>query len=526
MAEKKKKNDKKEEDTHETDKIDTLESLGTGLYILKETLEENPSPTNEILEQIQEQTVNLANQIGEIEKPTAENSAALGKIQEGLSEIGEKLKDIPDGSGIVDDIQSKLNGINEKIDSAGDTIENAIGEDKIDAASDIAETTVDAGKDVASDIGNDIKTSIETEVENNSAMQQIGDAGTMIADGLKTAVDTVANVIPDSVNTDIIVDSINKFGTIAAPIMACTGIGLPIAIAMVAIMKMHQMNKGSKRLLALLDRLFIVLANATMLHKLILRTIVEFLNLENSEDHALQGQETIIEEMKKSTINPIIIDNIISSIERVYGIIQLVAPQDSKKFGSTLGKISRMATRMTASKYYMNELARETTFLNSFFILYNAQFEFVKSRYERLIVSQYKSTNSPESNVESNDESNVHPYYRIWQKIESSKEYTEFLMNRGKFDDKLRNRIIEDMNAVENAVEATAKQSFHKKVENKAAETEAEATANEKANEIENSSGRTVKTTGGKGRNRKHSNKIGRKSRRRQPSPRLHVIEI
>ena len=49
MAEKKKKNDKKDEDTHETDKIDTLESLATGLYILKETLEENPSPTNEIL---------------------------------------------------------------------------------------------------------------------------------------------------------------------------------------------------------------------------------------------------------------------------------------------------------------------------------------------------------------------------------------------------------------------------------------------------------------------------------------------
>jgi hypothetical protein len=81
--------------------------------------------------------------------------------------------------------------------------------------------------------------------------------------------------------------------------------------------------------------------------------------------------------------------------------------------GSVFSKMKRSMKRVAASGKYIDIIQRELTLLNSYFIIYNNQFEWILRRYEKILLR----TGHEEI---LND---------IWFFIEESKEYKDYLHN-------------------------------------------------------------------------------------------------
>ena len=81
--------------------------------------------------------------------------------------------------------------------------------------------------------------------------------------------------------------------------------------------------------------------------------------------------------------------------------------------GSVFSKMKRSMKRTAASGKYIDIIQRELTLLNSYFIIYNNQFEWILRRYEKILLR----TGHEEI---LND---------IWFFIEESKEYKNYLHN-------------------------------------------------------------------------------------------------
>ncbi len=217
----------------------------------------------------------------------------------------------------------------------------------------------------------------------------------------------------------------------ATPVLAISGVGLPLAAGLLLLSTAAKTLKGNLILNNLIMDCELVLKKTANMHKLMMTALSIFNDVINERDYGeivANRNLDVIEIPKQKTFNRKIFTN---SVKKEFGEITF-EPRFLEKLklkmeyfnskltdlvpdvkSSMFKKVTRGMKRTTASGKYIDIIQRELTLLNSYFIIYNNQFEWILRRYEKILLR----TGHEEI---LND---------IWFFIEESKEYKNYLHN-------------------------------------------------------------------------------------------------
>ena len=226
-------------------------------------------------------------------------------------------------------------------------------------------------------------------------------------------------------------EAASPFIDMATPVLAISGVGLPLAAGLLLLSTAASTLKQNLILSSLIMDCELVLKKTANMHKLMMTALSIFNDVINESDYGeivANRNLDVIEIPKQKTFNRKIFTN---SVKKEFGEITF-EPRFLEKLklkmeyfnskltdlipdvkSSIFSKMNRSMKRMTASAKYIDIIQRELTLLNSYFIIYNNQFEWILRRYEKILLR----TGHEEI---LND---------IWFFIEESKEYKNYLHN-------------------------------------------------------------------------------------------------
>ena len=193
---------------------------------------------------------------------------------------------------------------------------------------------------------------------------------------------------------------ITKSVDVAIPLLAGSGVGLPLAAILMLASDLAKSAKANKELVEMLEYVTVICANCYFLELLIGKTMLVF-----SEN---LGKESAINIKNELTIQ------LKAKIILLHKMIADIAPDRQLKEKSSM--LSRGAKRLNRFFFGANikaQILNELTIINSLFIAYNSQFEWIIKSYERKLKNK-RSGNQTILDI-------------IWEKIEQSKEYKEYL---------------------------------------------------------------------------------------------------
>ena len=217
----------------------------------------------------------------------------------------------------------------------------------------------------------------------------------------------------------------------ATPVLAISGVGLPLAAGLLLLSTAAKTLKGNLILNNLIMDCELVLKKTANMHKLMMTALSIFNDVINERDYGeivANRNLDVIEIPKQKTFNK---KRFTNSVKKEFGEITF-EPRFLEKLkikmeyfnskltdlvpdvnSSMFKKFQRGMKRTTASGKYIDIIQRELTLLNSYFIIYNNQFEWILRRYEKILLRT-------EHEEILND---------IWFFIEESKEYKNYLHN-------------------------------------------------------------------------------------------------
>ena len=226
-------------------------------------------------------------------------------------------------------------------------------------------------------------------------------------------------------------EAASPFIDMATPVLAISGVGLPLAAGLLLLSTAASTLKQNLILSSLIMDCELVLKKTANMHKLMMTTLSIFNDVINEREYGevvANRNLDVIEIPKQKTFNRKIFTN---SVKKEFGEITF-EPRFLEKLklkmeyfnskltdlvpdvkSSVFKKVTRGMKRTTASSKYIDIIQRELTLLNSYFIIYNNQFEWILRRYEKILLR----TGHEEI---LND---------IWFFIEESKEYKNYLHN-------------------------------------------------------------------------------------------------
>jgi hypothetical protein len=238
----------------------------------------------------------------------------------------------------------------------------------------------------------------------------------------------------------------------ATPVLAISGVGLPLAAGLLLLSTAAKTLKGNLILNNLIMDCELVLKKTANMHKLMMTALSIFNDVINERDYGeivANRNLDVIEIPKQKTFNK---KRFTNSVKKEFGEITF-EPRFLEKLklkmeyfnskltdlvpdvnSSMFKKFQRGMKRTTASGKYIDIIQRELTLLNSYFIIYNNQFEWILRRYEKILLRT-------EHEEILND---------IWFFIEESKEYKNYLHNPSlleeikEIDDEERDAVIKE----------------------------------------------------------------------------------
>jgi hypothetical protein len=298
----------------------------------------------------------------------------------------------------------------------------------------------------------------DTEVDKKDASKQ----GIKMADRAETA----GFVATGLVVLGSVSEAASPYIDMATPVLAISGIGLPIAAGLLLLSTAANTLKGNLILNSLLIDCELVLKKTANMHKLMMTSLSLFNDVINERDYGeivANRNLDVIEIPEQKTFNKKTFTN---SVKKEFGEITF-EPRFLTKLkvkmeyfnskltdlvpdvkSSVFSKMKRSMKRTAASGKYIDILQRELTLLNSYFIIYNNQFEWILRRYEKILLR----TGHEEI---LND---------IWFFIEESKEYKDYLHNPSLLEE-LEDLDSEERKAVQNEI---AKAESFSKLDKKA----------------------------------------------------------
>ncbi len=226
-------------------------------------------------------------------------------------------------------------------------------------------------------------------------------------------------------------EAASPFIDMATPVLAISGVGLPLAAGLLLLSTAASTLKQNLILSSLIMDCELVLKKTANMHKLMMTTLSIFNDVINEREYGeivANRNLDVIEIPKQKTFNK---KRFTNSVKKEFGEITF-EPRFLEKLklkmeyfnskltdlvpdvkSSMFKKVTRGMKRTTASSKYIDIIQRELTLLNSYFIIYNNQFEWILRRYEKILLR----TGHEEI---LND---------IWFFIEESKEYKNYLHN-------------------------------------------------------------------------------------------------
>ena len=255
--------------------------------------------------------------------------------------------------------------------------------------------------------------------------------------------ETATNVAATVAAAEILVNG-------AAPLLAASGVGIPLLAVLVLAKQIAVQYKQNLELNILLSDVTTMITNCFYLESLIKKTIKEFSphvatalqpELAKTSDTTLLNEVKQIENEgvkpeteavkpepekqqtggaeKKAGIDNKIQDKILEKLDILNKLLQEITPsEDDKK--STFNFLRKKGERFFFSKHYKTQIINALTVINGFFTIYNSQFDWTIRYYENLIFKYYsKNPLDGKSADEILEE--------IWNSIETSKEFQDYL---------------------------------------------------------------------------------------------------
>ena len=227
--------------------------------------------------------------------------------------------------------------------------------------------------------------------------------------------------------------------SVATPLLAMSGVGIPLAAALFVLSEFSKMAKVNAELMVFAKDSEFILSQFVKLHRMMIRVIIEYFNAFDSDvdidnkisnnsspdddDDDEEKNPSKIKELQKFSIDSTIIKNIEAKLN---------------EFGVTLKSLNLdkkySIKRFTYSASTLSKLAKIITVLNAYFIIYNAKFEHLIRHYN-YVVGQENSAKSLE----------------IWDNIHASDEYKTYMgqmnQNPKEYLNKIKTAVVNDPNA-------------------------------------------------------------------------------
>lgn len=202
----------------------------------------------------------------------------------------------------------------------------------------------------------------------------------------------------------------------ASPILAISGIGIPLAAGLFLLGRIIDYGIQNSILFKMVEDCKIILQNALYSHMLIMKKI---------EIYFKYSDEKTQKKLSKFTINKLIVNKIVSKLTLFNTLLETIIPKENE------GRFSRLTKRIhrfTHGKYYINEITRELGLLNSFFITYHNQAQELDKYHNKVLKKRSK---------------------KLQKKIEKTDEYVNYLGNKN-FEESIQD-IKEKFNSNETA---------------------------------------------------------------------------
>ena len=304
--------------------------------------------------------------------------------------------------------------------------------------------------------------------------------------------ETATNVAATVAAAEILVNG-------AAPLLAASGVGIPLLAILVLAKQIAVQYKQNLELNILLSDVTTIITNCFYLESLIKKTIKEFSphvatalepELAKTSDTTLINEVKQIENEgvkpeteavkpeteavkpetetakpetetakpepekqqtggagKKAGVDNKIQDKILEKLDILNKLLQEITPsEDDKK--STFNFLRKKGERFFFSKHHKTQIINALTVINGFFIIYNSQFDWTIRYYENLIFKYYSKNPLDGKSADEILEG-------IWNSIETSKEFQDYLFqNEETINTALNNPSVENKIEQENKIVA------------------------------------------------------------------------
>jgi hypothetical protein len=224
----------------------------------------------------------------------------------------------------------------------------------------------------------------------------------------------------------------------AEPLLAASGVGIPLLAILIVAKKLAKQYKQNLQLNAVLLDVVLIINNCFFLYKLIKKTTWEFagplekaLAFESKEvpanpDGGVANPDGGVEAVggdgeNKIGLNSAIEESIKIKLADLNALLQKIAPQEPNKNKMLdFDRINRGFKRFFFSAELKNEIITKLTVINGLFTIYNSQFDWSIRFYESKILN-----NLPDGKE---------VLKSVWENIESSEEYKDYLFQESTGD--------------------------------------------------------------------------------------------
>ena len=196
-------------------------------------------------------------------------------------------------------------------------------------------------------------------------------------------------------------------GTVGAPVLAATGIGVPLAVLLVLVHQILKKVEQNGEQDKLIKHAMNIVEQCYQLHCLNITRILLFFNAINEVDENKEEHEQILQLCVDKTT----IDTIKEKIDSLHNYLKQVVKREE---GNYLGKIGISYNRFVRAEWFINHIIRDLTILNSTFILYTNKVNFIISQYEF-----YLKKNNKEKEIQ-----------QTWKNIYKDPSYQSFVTKK------------------------------------------------------------------------------------------------
>ena len=180
--------------------------------------------------------------------------------------------------------------------------------------------------------------------------------------------------------------SISEQAMNAAPILALTGIGIPLAAGLYVVGQLANTSSKKSTLNRMIEDSKYIIGSCYAQYTAMLKTFEYYIEVINEIKNKVKSKsvdEVEIHIMTKS-LGKGILKKIIRKLELITGLLSEVET-DPNKNASRLGKIKRSMNRNFYGTYYINELTRELVVFQGLFSTLNTKFDKLRDSYNTKI---------------------------------------------------------------------------------------------------------------------------------------------